>query len=142
VKVPPHLQSPTEPRTLRAERLLAHFVSLPLLRDNVFRAPMYLDGRTEKEVCDVLLLHRGQAIVVSLKAQERPRTDDETARWLRKNAARAVAQLGGAYRTLKIRDFWCDHDILGRKEFQAGEVLPCHGVALLDEVDPKFRTSS
>ena len=124
--------TPTESRTALVERMVAELAGRPLMRESVFHSARYLDGRTEKEVCDVLLVHRGQGILLSVKAQGRNRDRQETARWLAKNGVKAVAQLGGAYRTLANRDSWCEHPLSGRKQFGARQIVPVHGVALLE----------
>lgn len=119
-------------RTLYMEKMVAELLGLPLIRENVFHSAKYFDGNNDKEVCDVLLMHRGQAIVVSIKAQDKERDQTATARWLKKNGTKAIAQLGGAYRTLSYHAIWCEHGILGKKYFQAGEITPRHGVVLLE----------
>ena len=124
--------TPTESRTALVERMVADFAGRPLMRETVFHSAKYLDGRTQKEVCDVLLVHRGQGILLSVKAQGRSRDPQATTRWLAKNGAKAVAQLGGAYRTLASCDSWCEHPLSGRKLFGARQIAPVHGLALLE----------
>lgn len=126
------IRPPPNARTLNVERVVAELVSLPLMRENVFHSAKYLDGTTEKEVCDLLLVHRDGAIVVSIKAQEKKRDEAKTHRWLRNTAGKALSQLRGAYTTLKNREYWCEHGVRGRVHFQPGEIRPHHGLALLE----------
>jgi hypothetical protein len=119
-------------RTLYVEKMVAELLCLPFMRENVFHSARYLDGKNEKEVCDVLLVHRNEAIVISIKAQEKERDRTSTERWLKKNSAKAIQQLGGAYRTVKSREFWCEHGVWGRKQFRPGDVVPRHGIAVLE----------
>jgi hypothetical protein len=118
-------------RTEKLERAVADLVALPLMRENVFHSAKYLDSGVEKELCDVLLLHRGKAIVVSIKAQSVVRDQKATVRWLEKAARKAMAQIAGAYRTLQDRTSWCDQQG-ARHYLQPGETHPVHGVVLLE----------
>jgi hypothetical protein len=124
-------KSESASRTEKLERAVAELVALPLMRENVFHSAKYLDSGVEKELCDVLLLHRGKAIVVSIKAQSVARDEKATARWLEKAARKAVAQMAGAYRTLQDRTSWCDQQG-ARYHLQPGETQPVHGVVLLE----------
>lgn len=132
------MSPPVEPhksgnaRTMNAERVVRDLVSLPLMRENVFLSPKYLRGKAEKEVCDLLLVHRDEAIVVSIKAQEKRRDEAGTHRWLRNTVGKAINQLGGAYTTLKAREYWCEHGLRGHVRFQPGEIRARHGLALLE----------
>lgn len=119
-------------RTQEIERLVSRIAAIPLMSEAVFHSLQYQDGKVEKEVCDVLLLHQNEAILLSIKAQEKVRDVSTTKKWVRKYASKALAQLGGAYRTLGERPMWGQHRIWGRKEFRAGSVTPRHGVALLE----------
>ncbi len=58
------------------------FCAFPLTAETVFLRVKYHKGG-EKEVCDLLLVLRGDAIVLSLKHQDDPRrrTGDRLARW-------------------------------------------------------------
>jgi hypothetical protein len=118
-------------RTQKLERAVAELLTLPLLRENVFHSARYADAGVEKELCDVLLMHRGKAMIVSVKAQGADRNRQDAERWLQKAASKAVAQIAGACRTLRERSSWCEQDG-ERRELAAGEVLPVHGVALVE----------
>jgi hypothetical protein len=102
------------------------------MRENVFHSARFLDGDIEKEVCDVLLVHRDDCIVISIKAQAKKREKAATDRWLKKNGVRAVEQLGGAYRTLRDHPFWCAHALWGQRKFAPSSIVPRHGIALLE----------
>lgn len=116
----------------RTEHLVAELLALPFMHENVFHSVRFMDNAIEKEVCDVLLVHRDECIVFSVKAQNRERDLARTERWLKKSGSGALSQLAGAYRTLKERHVWCDHPRLGRKSFLPGTARPVHGVALLE----------
>jgi hypothetical protein len=114
---------------------------MPLMEEAVFHSLRFQDGKLEKEVCDILLCHRGEAILLSLKAQDSVRDAEHTARWLNKQAPKALGQLRGAYRTLRERETWCQHLIHGRREFPAGSVRVRHGVALLESASEATLTN-
>jgi hypothetical protein len=119
-------------RTTRAEEVTARLAAMPLMEEAVFHSLRFQDGKLEKEVCDIVLCHRGEAILLSLKAQDTLRDAEQTARWLNKRAPKALGQLRGAYRTLKERETWCQHLIHGRRDFPAGSLRVRHGVALFE----------
>ena len=79
------------PRTIRAEAVLAAFASTPLMRQSVFRSPKFLDGKIDKEVCDTLLVHRGEAIVIQMKAHQEPKSEQATRKWVAKQFPSLVA---------------------------------------------------
>ena len=58
-------------RTLWAERQVEEVLSLPLISEFVFRSPKHKDP-TDKEVIDHLIVHKGDGILISQKAQENP----------------------------------------------------------------------
>lgn len=122
----------SDARTQQVERLAAEIAALPLMGEAVFHSVRFLDGRIEKEVCDVLILHDGEAIVVSVKAQGRRRDLSETKRWAEKQAPKALAQLKGAYRTLKERQTWCQHTTFEQRTFAPASIVPIHGICLIE----------
>jgi hypothetical protein len=77
--------------------------------ETVFLRATCQDGVIAKEVCDVLLAVRGDAILLSLKSQENPkgRSGMKIASWRAKHAGRAVSQLRGTVRTIGAQPFWC-----------------------------------
>lgn len=120
-------------RTDWAEEVAARLCSDRLLSENVFRGPMYLDG-TEKELCDLLLFLRGEAILVSMKAQQDPtlRDSDRLERWVLKKSEEALNQVRGALRTLERTAFWAQHPSRGRVDFAQGSVSIRHAVILVE----------
>lgn len=50
-------------RTLWAEKFVDSFSSRPLTAECVFHSPQYIDRGKQKEVCDLLLMLRGNAIL-------------------------------------------------------------------------------
>jgi hypothetical protein len=134
-------------RTDWAEVFIARFASVPLVAERVFLRPRYLRGRAEREVADLLVVHRGQALIISLKHQAAPgkRSPAKAERWARQHAGEAAAQAKGAIATLKKRRFWCEHDRRGRVDFDASELEPIQalvavehsgGVVTLADTDP------
>jgi len=123
--------APPNARTLGVELVVGELLSLPLMRENVFHSAKYLDGIIEKEVADLLLVHRGEVIVVSIKAQEKPRDASATFRWATGAIDKAVRQVGGAYKTLSTKDAWCVQ-AAHTARFRAGELRPRHGLALVE----------
>ncbi len=105
---------------------------MPLISEFVFRSPKHNDP-TEKEVIDHLIVHKGQSILVSQKAQENPekRNIESNERWVLKNVKSALKPICGAINKPDERPKWCDHPRRGRVEFA---VLPSivHGIALAE----------
>jgi hypothetical protein len=121
-------------RTDLAEEFVAQFASVPLVSECVFLRPKYLRGGVEREVADVLFVHRQHAIIISLKHQGGPdkRSADRTAQWAKKHAVEAAAQLKGAITTLKSRRLWCQHLRRGCVEFDAGQLQPIEAIAAVE----------
>jgi hypothetical protein len=121
-------------RTDWAERHVEDFLSLPLVREFVFRSPQTLDNNIQKEVVDFLIAHGDTAILVSQKCQDDPsvRTGTKASLWARKAAKRAVSQLCGALRTAETRSVWCEHSRRGRVEFPQGLPKIDHAIVTLE----------
>jgi hypothetical protein len=84
----------TEQRTKWAEDYFRGFASIPLTAECVFYSPQFLKGGFQKEVCDFLLILKGEAVLVSMKAQEDPksRTGDKLKQWtIKERSARIRA---------------------------------------------------
>jgi hypothetical protein len=124
-------------RTEWAERHVEEFLSLPFIREFVFRSPQMVDG-TQREVADLLVAHSGVGVLISQKCQEDPRSRDveRTESWARKKAKEAVSQLRGALRTASGKPFWCDHPRRGRVEFTTGLPKIDHGIVLIEVLQP------
>ena len=122
-------------RTLWAERQVEEVLSLPLISEFVFRSPMHKDP-TDKEVIDHLIVHKGDGILISQKAQENPtRTVEKNELWVLKNIQDALKPIRGCIKNPDDRPKWCDHPRRGRVEFKT---LPriIHGVALVETWRP------
>ncbi|MGA3162385.1 MAG: hypothetical protein ABSC77_14350 [Terracidiphilus sp.] len=126
-----------ESRTEWAERQVEEWMNLPFIAEAVFRSPKKLDP-TEKEVCDHLLFHKGEAVVISQKMQEDPdsRTEDKNVLWVRKKVKDATAQLLGALRTGNTKPIWCEHSRRGRVDFANGLPPVRHGIVLVETWSP------
>jgi hypothetical protein len=124
-------------RTLWAEKFVDSFSSRPLTAECVFHSPQYIDRGRQKEVCDFLLVLRGNAILVSMKSQDDPssRTGDKLWRWTIKNAANALNQARGALNTIAREPFWCQHSRRGRVDFKQGSIRVTHVVVLTEIFD-------
>lgn len=94
----------SESRTQWAERKVEEFLAAPFISEFVFRSPQHLDG-TQKEVADLLILHKGAGLLLSQKAQDDPlsRTEQKNELWVlkaskewREPAHRSVAALNQA----------------------------------------------
>lgn len=115
-------------------------LSVPLVREFVFRSPRTLDGTTEHEVSDFLILHQGQAILVSQKCQDDPlkRSAEKVDLWARKNAKAAWSQLRRTLNRPRDRAIWCDHIRRGRVQFPDGLPPVLHCIVIVEvfqEVD-------
>jgi hypothetical protein len=124
-------------RTEWAERHVEDFLSLPLVREFVFRSPQSLDKVIQKEVADFLVAHEDTAILVSQKCQEDPssRTGARAASWARKAAKGAASQLCGALRRVEGHPIWCEHSRRGRVEFPNGLAKIDHAIALVETLE-------
>jgi hypothetical protein len=103
-------------RTRWAEEFVEQFAALPLVREWVFRGPSRMDRGIEKEVCDLILSIRSDALLIQMKCQEDPASFPHAKRtnWVLKQAEGALTQIKGAIRSLKGVEIWCDHPRRGR----------------------------
>lgn len=126
-------------RTNWAEEFAEHFTSRPLVHECVFRSAKYLD-RTEKEVCDLLLVLRNRSVILQMKCQEDPqsRSGEKLDRWVVKHAAEALAQVRGAAKTMSEREIWCEHPRRGRVDFQRGQLTLLHGIVLVEHFSQRI----
>jgi hypothetical protein len=131
-------KSPPTQRTDWTERHVEEVLSLPFIREFVFRSPRTIDRTLEREVADFLILQKGTGILISQKCQDDPtrRTVEQTDRWARKKAKEAVHQLHGALRTGTGRPIWCDHPRRGRVDFPEGLPTIRHGLVLVEVFHP------
>jgi hypothetical protein len=127
---------PATTRTLWAERQVEEVLSLPLISEFVFRSPKH-NNPNEKEVIDHLIVHKGDGILISQKAQEDPtsRSIEKNELWVLKNIQDALKPICGSIRKPDDRPKWCDHPRRGRVDFAT---LPriIHGVALVETWHP------
>jgi hypothetical protein len=121
-------------RTKWTEEFAEAFASLPLVSECVFRSPMRMDRGIEKEVCDLAVSLRGDALLVQMGCQENPstRSGDKLANWVLKTAREKLRQTQGAIGTVRKRDFWCDHPRRGRVAFRAAELRPVCGIVAVE----------
>jgi hypothetical protein len=126
----------TTTRTLWAERQVEEVLSLPLISEFVFRSPKHNDPN-EKEVIDHLIVHKGDGILISQKAQEDPtsRSVEKNELWVLKNIQDALKPIYGSIRKPDDRPKWCDHPRRGRVPIST---LPhiIQGVALVETWRP------
>jgi hypothetical protein len=124
----------TETRTTSAERFFEHFAGIPLTAECVYYSPQFLDKGIQKEVCDFLLVLRGEAILVSMKSQEDPtkRSGEKLTGWIVKNAERAARQAKGALRNIDLNPFWCQHGRRGRVDFEPRSIKVRHLVVITE----------
>ena len=121
-------------RTEWAERHAEEFLSIPFVSEFVFRNPRTIDGKTEHQVADFLILHNESGILVQQKCQENPagRTRLKTDLWARKNAKAGWFQLRRGFTRPKDRPAWCDHLRRGRVEFSSGLPPIHHGIVIVE----------
>ncbi len=74
---------------------------MPLISEFVFRSPKHNDP-TEKEVIDHLIVHKGEGILISQKAQEDPtsRSVEKNELWVLKNIQDALKPICGSIKSL------------------------------------------
>lgn len=92
---------------------------------------------SQKEVADLLILHKGKGLLVSQKAQEDPegRSDGKNELWVLKAARKGVSQLLGAMRP-SSKAIWCDHPRRGRVDFHEGLPPIAHGLVTVETLRP------
>lgn len=105
-------------RTDWAEEQVEKLLAGPLISEFVFRGPKYLD-KTEKEVIDFLLLHKGSSILISQKTQEEPDSRDsaENQSWVEKHVVRSLKPIKGVINHPIKFEKWCIHPRLGKVDF-------------------------
>lgn len=123
-------------RTDWAELQVEELLSVPFVSEFVFRSPKHNDP-DEKEVIDHLIIHRGQCILLSQKAQEEPdkRTAERNELWVLKNVQNALKPIRGVIRNPDDRPKWCEHPRRGRVEFDSIPPI-IHGIALAETWRP------
>jgi len=128
-------------RTDAAEWVAAYVAEKPLLAESVYLGPKYKHPRGQQEVTDLLLVHHNRALVIQIKCQEDPerRQDNKLLRWVGANARAAAKQLSGTIRSLRERNYWCDHPTLGRVEFAKRALFPLHGIVLVEHRSPELQ---
>ena len=101
-------------RTQWAERQAQELPSVPFIAELVLRSLQRIDG-TQKEVADLLILHKDGNLLLSQKAQEDPlsRNQLKNELWVLKAAKNGVSQLCGALRP-STNAIWCEHPRRGR----------------------------
>ncbi|HEV3112967.1 MAG TPA: hypothetical protein VGY99_20970 [Candidatus Binataceae bacterium] len=119
-------------RSKLAEINAARFASAPLVAECVFLNPAFLDGNIEREVCDLLLVLRDQALVVQMKSQDKPHSGEKLTRWIEKETRKAASQIKGTIRTLRDRPIWCNHVRRGQVEFHAGYLKPLQALVIVE----------
>jgi hypothetical protein len=121
-------------RSTWAEQFFEHFASIPLTAECVYYSPQFLDKGIQKEVCDFLIVLRGEALLVSMKSQEDPtkKTGEKLAGWIVKNAGGAFKQAKGALRTLNSNSFWCQHRRRGRVAFAPRSLKIAHLIVITE----------
>jgi len=121
-------------RTEWAERFIEKFASLPLVSEWVFRSPRRIDRGIEKEVCDLLVSLRGDALLLQMKCKEDPNSLTESKRisWVLKRTGEAANQMKGAIRSVKTTDLWCNHPRKGEVLFDRGDLTRIHGIVLVE----------
>ena len=127
-------------RTDDAERVAAYMVQKLFLAENVYLGPKFRNAHLEKEVADLLLVHRDQALVVQMKCQEDPdtRSGDKLSSWVERKARSAYKQLLGTVGTLRERDYWCTHPTLGLVNFTRGQLTPIHCIVVVEHRAQSF----
>jgi hypothetical protein len=88
-------------RTETNERIAAFLLEQPLLSESVYHSPRY--RLNDKEVTDILLVHRNRALVIEIKCQDEPdtRVGWNLEAWANKAASKAAKQLAGCIRTMQ-----------------------------------------
>lgn len=125
---------PNNARTTWAEQHVEDFLSIPLIREFVFRSPQAVWGGSQKEVADFLVVCNPISLLISQKCQEDPSSRDETKteKWARKKAEEGATQLKGALRRGGSKEIWCQHSRRGKIVFPDGLPKIDHGIVVIE----------
>ncbi len=126
------------PRTDWAERHVEDLLSLPLVKEFVFRSPMAIIGSTDKEVVDFYITDGDREIIISQKCQLDPNARDakKEAIWAKKEAKKAAKQISGALRNGTKKPIWANHLRRDRVDFPLGFQNILHGIVLVEVKHP------
>ncbi len=126
----------TQSRTRWAEQQAEDVLAASFISEFVFRSPQMRDG-TQKEVADLLIVHKGNGLLVSQKAQDDPLSRDQRKNelWVLKATKKGLGQLLGALRP-STKAIWCEHPRRGRVEFLAGLPPITHGLVTVETFRP------
>lgn len=119
------------------ERFIEALWKLPFGKDFLFANPKYKKGKNEREVCDLLLLLDGYAVVVQIKTAERASKSDwdqqRWADWGNAKTKEALKQLRGGLRAmLEGRAPAVENDRQGRVEIDPAKLTHLFGVVVVD----------
>jgi hypothetical protein len=119
------------------EAFIERLWQLPFGRDFLFANPKYKKGRNEREVCDLLLLLDGYAVVVQIKTAERASKsgwdEQRWADWGNAKTGEALKQLKGGLRAmLDGRASAVENDRQGRVEIDPARLTHLFGIVVVD----------
>ena len=110
------------------DRLLATHT----MRDFLYLRPSKIVGGLKRELSDLIIVLDGETVPVQLKGQGKARQAKALRHWTTKQAVDAGRQASGACRTLRSVDVAADHPTQGKVSFAPGDLLPIHGLAIVE----------
>jgi len=124
------------------EELSDQFCKRPFLQDFVFLRPKRINGK--KELTDLLAILEESCLCIQIKAsgQGSSRSGQRLTNWAIKKFVKAGQQAAGAIRKVKTSTISTTHAWQGNVIFQAGNLTPICGIALVEYLGQPFTLTS
>lgn len=117
-----------------AEENLAKILAQPLLIDFIHLNPTCIEGKKERELCDILIEDEPVVLPVQLKFQDREKakvTRNER-RWAENQLKTASRQIIGSISSIQNYDINTRHPYRGKLTFPADKLKCRHGIVIID----------
>lgn len=124
------------------EQLTAEFCKRSFLQDFLFLRPKRVSEH--KELTDLLAILEGKCLCIQIKASGKssPRSGQRLTKWATKKFVKAGNQAAGTTRKIMTSAISATHLWQGNVAFQAGDLLPICGIALVEYFGPPFILTS
>lgn len=123
------------------EELTEEFCKRSFLQDFLFLRPKTVSGHGET---DLLAILEGKCLCIQIKASGKssPRSGQRLTKWATKKFVKAGNQAAGTTRKVMTSAISTTHLWQGNVVFQAGDLLPICGIALVEYLGPPFTLTS
>lgn len=124
------------------EELTEQFCKRSFLKDFLFLRPKMVGGH--KELADLLVILEDRCLCIQIKASGKtsPRSGQRLTNWATKQFIKAGSQAAGATRKVMTSNISASHPWRGNVVFQAGDLIPICGIALVEYFGPPFTLTS